>query len=93
VNTGCFPTKSLRASARATHLSRREAELHSTVPLRSGGRTSVATVAAHRDLKRLLKLIPYKRIGEPEDIAPAAMWLASDVADYSPVLRCMSTVA
>lgn len=31
---------------------------------------------------RLMKLIPYKRIGEPEDIARAAVWLASDEADY-----------
>ena len=30
----------------------------------------------------LLKLIPYKRIGEPEDIARTAVWLASDDADY-----------
>ena len=30
----------------------------------------------------LLKLIPYGRIGEPEDIAAAAVWLASDAADY-----------
>ncbi len=30
----------------------------------------------------LLRLIPYKRIGEPEDIAHAAVWLASDHADY-----------
>ena len=32
--------------------------------------------------KDLMKLIPYKRIGEPEDIAQAAVWLASDYADY-----------
>jgi glucose 1-dehydrogenase len=31
---------------------------------------------------QLMKLIPYKRIGEPEDIARAAVWLASDEADY-----------
>jgi glucose 1-dehydrogenase len=30
----------------------------------------------------LLKLIPYGRIGEPNDIARAAVWLASDEADY-----------
>ena len=30
----------------------------------------------------LMKLIPYKRIGEAEDIARAAVWLASDDADY-----------
>lgn len=31
---------------------------------------------------KLLKLIPYGRIGEPEDIGKAAAWLASDDADY-----------
>ena len=30
----------------------------------------------------LLKLIPYKRVGEPEDIGKVAVWLASDEADY-----------
>jgi glucose 1-dehydrogenase len=30
----------------------------------------------------LMKLIPYKRIGEVEDIARLAVWLASDEADY-----------
>ena len=30
----------------------------------------------------LMKLIPAKRIGEPEDIGKAAVWLASDDADY-----------
>jgi glucose 1-dehydrogenase len=33
-------------------------------------------------LKKLLRLIPYGRIGEPEDVARAAVWLASDEADY-----------
>jgi glucose 1-dehydrogenase len=32
--------------------------------------------------KELLKLIPYNRIGVPEDIGKAAVWLASDEADY-----------
>jgi glucose 1-dehydrogenase len=30
----------------------------------------------------LMNLVPYKRIGEPDDIAQAAVWLASDAADY-----------
>ena len=38
-----------------------------------------ATPAAYAEL---LKLIPYKRIGEPEEIGRAAVWLASDYADY-----------
>ena len=33
-------------------------------------------------LEKLLKLIPYGRIGEPEDVAAAVSWLASDEADY-----------
>jgi glucose 1-dehydrogenase len=30
----------------------------------------------------LMTLVPYRRIGEPEDIARAAVWLASDDSDY-----------
>ena len=37
------------------------------------------TPAAYNEL---LKLIPYKRIGEPDEIGRAAVWLASDYADY-----------
>jgi len=37
------------------------------------------TSAAYREL---MKLIPYKRIGEPDEIGRAAVWLASDVSDY-----------
>jgi len=32
--------------------------------------------------ENLMNLIPYKRIGEPGDIGRAAVWLASDQADY-----------
>jgi glucose 1-dehydrogenase len=32
--------------------------------------------------EKLMHLVPYKRIGEPDDIAQAAVWLASDASDY-----------
>lgn len=37
------------------------------------------TPEAYNDL---MNLIPYNRIGEPDDIGRAAVWLASDEADY-----------
>lgn len=30
----------------------------------------------------LMRLVPYNRIGEPDDIGQAAVWLASDLSDY-----------
>lgn len=33
-------------------------------------------------LRELLKLIPYKRIGQPSDIGAVAVWLATDESDY-----------
>ena len=32
--------------------------------------------------RELLELIPYGRVGEPEDVARAALWLVSDESDY-----------
>ena len=32
--------------------------------------------------QELLRLIPYKRIGDPSDIGRAVVWLASDESDY-----------
>jgi glucose 1-dehydrogenase len=34
------------------------------------------------EYRKLMRLIPYQRIGEPEDVARAVVWLASDAADY-----------
>ena len=42
-------------------------------------RDAWSTPEAHQ---KLLGLIPYGRLGEPEDIANAALWLVSDLADY-----------
>jgi glucose 1-dehydrogenase len=47
-------------------------------------RTPINTAAwqTKEAYEALMKLVPYKRIGEPEDIARAAVWLASDDSDY-----------
>lgn len=35
-----------------------------------------------QEREKLMSLIPYGRIGESEDVAQAALWLASDASDY-----------
>ena len=47
-------------------------------------RTPINTAAwqTQEAYDELMKLVPYGRIGEPEDIARAAVWLASDQSDY-----------
>lgn len=46
-------------------------------------RTPINTGATEGEaLQRLLELIPYGRVGEPEDVARAATFLVSDLADY-----------
>ncbi len=47
-------------------------------------RTPINTAAwqTQEAYDRLMTLVPYGRIGEPEDIARAAVWLASDHSDY-----------
>jgi glucose 1-dehydrogenase len=41
-----------------------------------------ADVTSDGGTPSLLKLIPYGRVGKPEDVANAALFLASDMADY-----------
>jgi glucose 1-dehydrogenase len=43
---------------------------------------NMAAWSTREAFDELMKLVPYKRIGEVEDIARAAVWLASDDADY-----------
>jgi len=47
-------------------------------------RTPINTAAWNTDqaYADLMTLVPYKRIGEPDDIAQAAVWLASEASDY-----------
>ena len=47
-------------------------------------RTPINTAAweTKEAYEKLMTLVPYKRIGEPIDIARAAVWLASDDSDY-----------
>jgi glucose 1-dehydrogenase len=47
-------------------------------------RTPINTSAwsTEKAYDELMTLVPYKRIGEPEDIARAVVWLASDDSDY-----------
>jgi glucose 1-dehydrogenase len=47
-------------------------------------RTPINTAAwnTQEAYDRLMTLVPYNRIGEPDDIARAVVWLASDEADY-----------
>ena len=47
-------------------------------------KTRINTEAWETDeaAQKLLELIPYNRIGEPQDIGEAAAWLASDESDY-----------
>jgi glucose 1-dehydrogenase len=47
-------------------------------------RTPINTSAwsTEKAYDQLMTLVPYKRIGEPEDIARAIVWLASDDSDY-----------
>ena len=46
-------------------------------------RTPINTEATEGDAeKKLLQLIPYGRVGDPEDVGNAVIWLASDLSDY-----------
>lgn len=66
----------------AQELAPRRIRVNSIAP--GAVRTPINTAAwsTEKAYDHLMTLVPYKRIGEPEDIARAAVWLASDDADY-----------
>jgi glucose 1-dehydrogenase len=45
-------------------------------------RTPINAAAMAEGEAKMLELIPYGRVGEPEDVAKAALFLVSDLADY-----------
>jgi glucose 1-dehydrogenase len=66
----------------AQELAPRRIRVNSVAP--GATRTPINTAAWNTPeaYEQLLKLVPYKRIGEPDDIAQAVVWLASDASDY-----------
>lgn len=66
----------------AQELAGRRIRVNSVAP--GAIRTPINTAAwsTTQAYDRLMNLVPYKRIGEPEDIARAVVWLASDDSDY-----------
>jgi glucose 1-dehydrogenase len=66
----------------AQELAPRKIRVNSVAP--GAIRTPINTDAWRTDAARenLLRLIPYGRVGEPEDVARAVTWLASDASDY-----------
>ncbi len=66
----------------AQELAPRKIRVNSVAP--GAIKTAINTDAWSTDEARekLLTLIPYGRVGEPEDIAGAILWLLSDASDY-----------
>ena len=66
----------------AQELARRKIRVNSVAP--GAIKTPINTDSWSTDEARdkLLELIPYGRVGEPEDIAGAVLWLLSDASDY-----------
>ena len=43
---------------------------------------NAAELDSEQARQAMLELIPYDRLGDPQDVAEAALWLASDASDY-----------
>ena len=56
--------------------------VNSICPVQFAPRSTCRRGIRPRPTQSLMKLIPYKRIGEAQEIGHAAVWLCSDYADY-----------
>jgi glucose 1-dehydrogenase len=72
----------LMMESMAQELARKRIRVNGIAP--GAIRTPINTAAwdTKEAYDELMTLVPYGRIGEPEDIARAAVWLASDQSDY-----------
>jgi glucose 1-dehydrogenase len=66
----------------AQELGPRQIRVNSIAPGAVKTPINTAAWATPEAEKRLLRLIPYGRVGVADDIAKAALWLASDESDY-----------
>jgi glucose 1-dehydrogenase len=66
----------------AQELAPRKIRVNSIAPGAIKTRINEAVWSDPEGAAGMLKLIPYGRIGETTDIAPVAVWLASDASDY-----------
>ncbi|MGL5995031.1 MAG: SDR family oxidoreductase [Pseudomonas proteolytica] len=64
-----------RAAGKIIHMS----SVHQLIPW--AGHVNYAATEGDAE-QALLKLIPYGRVGDVEDVANAVVWLASDASDY-----------
>ncbi|MBV9007830.1 MAG: SDR family oxidoreductase [Verrucomicrobia bacterium] len=66
----------------AQELSPKKIRVNSIAPGAIETHINVAAWATPEAQAKLLELIPYNRVGMPDDIGRAAVWLASDASDY-----------
>jgi glucose 1-dehydrogenase len=66
----------------AQEMAHRKVRINAIAPGAIKTDINAAVWSAKDGAAELLGLIPYGRIGEPEDVARVAVWLASDESDY-----------
>lgn len=66
----------------AQELARHKIRVNSIAPGAIRTPINQSVWSGEESMSELLRLIPYGRIGEPDDIANTVVWLASDMSDY-----------